>query len=128
MYITHNYYLSLESFLSLMPNFQNPHRLQHSLAKMWWKWSQRSVKVVSIECSDGNPYPLWKRIHISGGLNSILIFIKHFLSILKISKTFVFFLTGYGQGSRQGLTRSRLFVELVHKTNILIKQRHHWLP
>ena len=40
------------------------------------------------------------------GLDSILIFIKHFLSVLKISETFAFFLrtsseylTRYGQGS-----------------------------
>ena len=58
--------------------------------------------------SDGDPDPQWKRIliHISGGLGSILIFIKHFLSVLKLSKMFVFFLrtlseylTRYGQGS-----------------------------
>ena len=45
-------------------------------------------------------------IHISGGLDSILIFIQKHLSVLKISKAFVFFLrtsgqylTRYGQGS-----------------------------
>ena len=44
--------------------------------------------------SDGNPLISRKLIliHISGGLDSILIFIRHFLSVLKISKTFVFFL------------------------------------
>ena len=43
-------------------------------------------------------------IHISGGLDSILIFTKYFLSILKISKTFVFFLTSgeYSKKYRQG--------------------------
>ena len=47
--------------------------------------------------------PLWKRIliHISGGLVSILIFIKHFLSVLKISKTFVFFLRTSGEYSKK---------------------------
>ena len=45
-------------------------------------------------------------IHISWGLNSILFFVKPFLSVFKISKTLVFFLrtsseylTRYGQGS-----------------------------
>ena len=44
--------------------------------------------------SDGDPNPLWNRIliHISGELDSILIFIKHSLSVLKISKKFIFFL------------------------------------
>ena len=60
-----------------------------------------------ILASDGDPDPLWKQIviHISGGLDSLLIFIKHILSVLKISKTFVFFLktsseylTRYEQG------------------------------
>ena len=39
-------------------------------------------------CSDGDPLISRKRIliHISGGLDSILIFIKHFLYVLKISK------------------------------------------
>ena len=64
--------------------------------------------VCLILSSYGDPDPLWKQIliHISGGLDSILIFIKHFLSVLKISKIFVFFLrtsseylTRYGQGS-----------------------------
>ena len=36
-------------------------------------------------------------IHISGGLYYILIFTKHFLSVLKISKTFVFFLRKSGE-------------------------------
>ena len=58
--------------------------------------------------SDRDPLILRKRIliYISGGLDSILVFIKHFLSVLKVSKTFVFFLrtpgeylTRYGQGS-----------------------------
>ena len=58
--------------------------------------------------SDGDPDLLWKQIliHISGGLDSILIFMKYFVSLLKISKNFVFFLrmlsaylTRYGQGS-----------------------------
>jgi hypothetical protein len=46
--------------------------------------------------SDGDPDPLWKLIliHISG---SILILIRHFLSVLKISKTFVFFLRTSGE-------------------------------
>ena len=61
------------------------------------------------QCSDANPFIYIKKrilIHISWGLDSILIFIKLFLSILKISTTFVFFfrtsgeyLTRYGQGS-----------------------------
>ena len=44
-----------------------------------------------IEPSDGDPLISRKQIliHISGGLDSTLIFIKHFLSVLKISKTFV---------------------------------------
>ena len=55
-----------------------------------------------------DPDPLWKRIliHISGGLDFILIFMKHFFFVLKISKTFVLFrrtsseyLTRYGQRS-----------------------------
>ena len=63
----------------------------------------------SVLCSsDGDPLISRKRLlnHISGGLDSILILIKHFLSVLKISKTFIFFLktsseylTRYGQGS-----------------------------
>ena len=47
--------------------------------------------------SDGDPLISRKRILISGGLVSILIFIKHFLSALKISKTFVFFLRTSGE-------------------------------
>ena len=39
--------------------------------------------------------------HISGGLVSISIFIKHFLSVLKISKTFVFFLGTSGEYSKK---------------------------
>ena len=41
------------------------------------------------------------KIHISGGLDSILIFINHFLSVLKISKTFVFFLRMSGKYSKK---------------------------
>ena len=48
----------------------------------------------------------WILIHISWGLEFALVFRKHVFSILKISKTFVFFLrmsgkylTRYGQGS-----------------------------
>ena len=42
-------------------------------------------------------------IHISRGLNSILIFIKHFLSVLKISKSSVYFLkTSSEYLTRQG--------------------------
>ena len=57
--------------------------------------------------SDGDPLISRKRIliHISGGLDSILIFIKHFLSVLKISKTFVFSLRTsdeYPKKYRQG--------------------------
>ena len=40
-------------------------------------------------------------IHISGGLDSILIFRKHFLSVLKKSKTFVFFLRPSGEYSKK---------------------------
>ena len=49
--------------------------------------------------SDGDPLISRKRIliHISGGLDSILIFSKHFLFILKISKTYVFFLRMSGE-------------------------------
>ena len=58
--------------------------------------------------SDWDPFISRKRIltHISWRLDSILFFIKHFLFVLKISKTFVFFLrtsseysTRYGQES-----------------------------
>ena len=59
-----------------------------------------SLKVamgIRIRCENGS---------LSGGLDSILTFMKHFLSVLKISKTFVFFLrtsseylARYGQGS-----------------------------
>ena len=53
--------------------------------------------------SDWDPDLLWKRvlIHISGGLDSLLIFIKHFLSLLKISYTFVFFLRTSGEYSKK---------------------------
>ena len=56
-----------------------------------------------VTTSDGDPDLLWKRIliHISGGLNSILIFIKHFLFKLKISKTLVFFLRTPGEYSKK---------------------------
>jgi hypothetical protein len=40
-------------------------------------------------------------IHISGGLLSILIFIKHFLFVLRLSKTFVFFLRTSGEYSKK---------------------------
>ena len=52
-----------------------------------------------VQISDGDPDPLWKRIfvHISNGLDSILIIIKPFLSVLKISGTFVFFLRTSGE-------------------------------
>ena len=40
-------------------------------------------------------------IHISGGLDSTLIFIKHFLSVLKISKTFVYFFRTSGEYSKK---------------------------
>jgi hypothetical protein len=67
-----------------------------------------NCRVISCSCSDGEPFISRNRIliHISWGLDHILIFIQHFLSVLKISKTFVFFfwtsseyLTRYGQGS-----------------------------
>ena len=53
--------------------------------------------------SDGDPLISRKRtlIHISGGLDSIVIFIKHVLSVLKISKTFVFFLRTSGEYSKK---------------------------
>ena len=53
--------------------------------------------------SDGDPLISRKRIliHISGGLDSILILIKHFLSVLKISKTVVFFLRTSGEYSKK---------------------------
>ena len=41
-------------------------------------------------------------IHISRELDSILMFIKHFLSMLKISKTLVFFLRTSGEYSKHG--------------------------
>jgi hypothetical protein len=55
---------------------------------------RRVSKILQVKISDGDPLISRKRIliYISGGLNSILFFIKHFLSLLKISKTFVFFL------------------------------------
>ena len=40
-------------------------------------------------------------IHISGGLVSILIFLKHFLSVLIIPKTFVFFFRTSGEYSKK---------------------------
>ena len=61
-----------------------------------------------VKSSDGDPFisRKWILIHISGGLDSILICIKHFLTVFEISKIFVFFLrtsseylTRYGQGS-----------------------------
>ena len=70
------------------------------------KWKGNNIVVHKI--SDGDPFISRKRIliHISWGLDYILFFIKHFLSVLKISNTFVFFLrmsseylTRYGQGS-----------------------------
>ena len=50
----------------------------------------RSILIIS---SDGDPLISRKLIllHISERLDSILIFIKHFFSVVKISKTFVFF-------------------------------------
>ena len=47
-------------------------------------------KYILLTISDGDPLISRKRIliHISGGPDSTLIFIKHFLSALKISKTF----------------------------------------
>ena len=75
----------------------------YSVIRIWF-----SILKLKILISDGDPQISRKRIliHISGGLDSILIFIKHFLSVLKISKTLVFFLRAsgeylkrYGQGS-----------------------------
>ena len=40
-------------------------------------------------------------LHISEGLDSILIFIKHFLSVLRIYKTFVFFIRMSGEYSKK---------------------------
>ena len=63
---------------------------------------------ILITIIDGDPLISRKQIlfHISGGFDSILFLKKHFLSVLKISKTFVFFirmsieyLTRYVQGS-----------------------------
>ena len=56
-----------------------------------------------VKSSDGDPLISRKRIfiHISGELDSILIFIKHFLFVLKISKTFVFFFRMSGEYSKK---------------------------
>ena len=56
----------------------------------WW-YTKENIYPLS---SDGDPLISRRRIlmHISEGLHSILIFIKYFLSILTISKTYVFFL------------------------------------
>ena len=75
------------------------------LSTLWWNTQNQPNPRGAI------PYNLCvisrKRIliHISWGLNSIFFFVKHFLSVLKISKTFVVFLTTssefltrYGQG------------------------------
>ena len=53
--------------------------------------------------SDGDPLisRKWILIYISGGLDAILICIKHFLSVLEISKTFVFFLRTSGEYSKK---------------------------
>ena len=53
----------------------------------------------SVFNSDGDPFISRKRIliHFSRGLDYILIFINHFLSTLKISKHFVFFIRTSGE-------------------------------
>ena len=91
--------------------------------KQFWKQISESYyqkqnfnfKFFSIFSSDGDLDPLWKQIliHISGGLDSILIFIEHFLSVLKISKTFVFFI----RTSKEYLTR--YLPDILKKTKAL---------
>ena len=70
--------------------------------------SGRHLLINYILSSDGDPDPVWKRIliHISGRLGSILIFIKHFLFVLRISKTFVFFLRTSGEYLKKYRQRS----------------------
>ena len=74
--------------------------------------------------SDGDTDLLWKQIlfHISGGLVSISIFIKEKnLFVLKISKTFVFFLRTLGEYLRryeQGSVLEIRFQGSVVKTNL----------
>ena len=80
-------------------------------------------KIKAILTSDGDPLISRKRIliHISQGLDSISIHMKHFLFLLKISKTFVFllrtsgeYLKRYGQGS---VFKTDVFMK---KTNVYI--------
>ena len=64
-------------------------RILHLLYSTRW-----SYYLLNKDCniySDGDPLISRKRIliHISGGLDSILIFIKHLLSILKMSNVFL---------------------------------------
>ena len=67
--------------------------------KLIWRMSGTHLEVegkvyLEVEGSDGDLFISRKRIlfHISKGLNSIFYFVKHFLSTLKISKNYVFFL------------------------------------
>ena len=76
----------------------------------------------NIISSDGDPLISRKQIliHISGGHDSTLIFIKHFLSVLKISKTFVLFLRTLGEYSkkyRQGSAISADPLKRIFKTD-----------
>ena len=81
----------------------------------------QSISSRCVYCSDGDPLIIRERIliHISGGLDSIRIFKRHFLSVLKISKTFVFFLrrssnflTRYGSRIKDPLWKRTLSIFL----------------
>ena len=79
------------------------------------------LESIGVTSSDGDPDLLLKRnlIPTSGGLDSILIFIKYSLSALKISTNLVFFLRTSGEYSKK--YRQGFFF----KTN---PDPHHWLP
>ena len=74
--------------------------------------------------SDGDPFISRKKIliYISWGLDSVLNFISNFLSILKISKTLVFFLKCLiiQRVAKDQFLQRKFSLDVLKKTKVLI--------